>query len=62
MRARVAGGGILFLTIEGHGRARFVGDLEQKGARTAGRVINRGIGGRLGFADAQDLGDDHADL
>ena len=57
-----AGGRVLFLPVEGDRGARLVGDLEQQGPGAAGGVVDRGVGAGLGGADAENLGDDPADL
>jgi hypothetical protein len=60
------GGGILFLPVKGDAHVfavpRGVADLQEQRARAAGGVIDGGVVARPGVADAENLGDDAADL
>jgi hypothetical protein len=61
MRARPAGGGVLFLPVEGDLDSGLVADLQEQGAGAAGGVVDGGGGGGR-IADADDLGHDAADF
>ena len=50
------------MTFTSFGRGGFVADLQEQRARAAGRVIDGGVVGDLGVADAENLGDDAADF
>ena len=56
------GGHVLFLPFQGDVLARLGGDLQQQRSRAAGRVVGRGGGHGVLGRDADDLGDDAADL
>ena len=56
------GGGVFFLAVGGDADAGCVGDFEEQGAGAASGVIDGGAGGGSAIADADDFGDDAADL
>ena len=59
---QTAGGRILFLAVQRDGCPRFIPDLEQQRARTAGRVVDGCLRARIRCADARDLRHDAADF
>ena len=59
---KAAGCRVLLLPVECHLGFGFVGDLQQKRAGTAGRVIYGGVAGGLGLTDTDDLRHDAADF
>ena len=59
---QTAGGRILFLAVQRDGGPRFIPDLEQQRARTAGRVVDGCLRARIRCADARDLRHDTADF
>ena len=59
---KTGGSGILLLTVKRHALRNFVSDLQEKRSRAAGGVIDGGIAGCPGVANADDLRHDSADL
>ena len=55
-------GTFLFLSVDGNFPFGFVGYFQQQRSRSAGRIINGGVGGRILIVDANDLGHDAAHL